>query len=67
MPGIKIKRRKHSDLISVKDQKIIWNGCSKTFPVTKCLNLHFTKILNARLCNSIAIQVANILGTMSGH
>ena len=38
-----MKRRKHSNLISVKDQNITCNGCSKTFAVAQHFKQHFTK------------------------
>ena len=38
-----MKRRKHSKLISVKDQNITCNGCSKTFSAAQHFKLHFIK------------------------
>ena len=38
-----MKRRKHSKLISVKDQNITCNGCLKTFLLDQHFKLHFIK------------------------
>ena len=42
-PVLKMKRRKHRNLISVKDQKITCNGCSKTCLLAQHFKRHFTK------------------------
>ena len=38
-----MKRQKHSNLISVMDQNITCNGCSKIFALAQHFKLHFTK------------------------